>query len=101
VVRDDTIQKLNNEIGKLKGRHQEKLGEVQKQGETIRKLQEALTKSHVDLDSVRKTSDEEVSVMLGLLCLGLVEIIIEVCYNYYLYHRSEGEMSPSSSYKRI
>jgi hypothetical protein len=24
-----------------------------------------------------------------------------VCYNYYLYHRSEGEMSPSSSYKRI
>lgn len=64
VVRDDTIQKLNNEIGKLKGKHQEKLGEVQKQGETIRKLQEALTKSHMDLDSCRKTSDEEVGSII-------------------------------------
>lgn len=67
VVRDDTIQKLNNEIGKLKAKHQEKLGEVQKQGETIRKLQEALTKSHIELDASRKTTDEEVGDVIALL----------------------------------
>lgn len=67
VVRDDTIQKLNNEIGKLKAKHQEKLGEVQKQGETIRKLQEALTKSHIELDASRKTTDEEVGGVITVL----------------------------------
>lgn len=67
VVRDDTIQKLNNEIGKLKAKHHEKLGEVQKQGETIRKLQEALTKSHIELDASRKTTDEEVGDVTTLL----------------------------------
>lgn len=67
VVRDDTIQKLNNEIGKLKAKHHEKLGEVQKQGETIRKLQEALTKSHIELDASRKTTDEEVGDVITLL----------------------------------
>lgn len=44
----------------MKAKHQEKVGEVQKQGETIRKLQEALTKSHIELDASRKKTDEEV-----------------------------------------
>ena len=60
VVRDDTIQKLNMEIGKLKGKHQEKMSEIAKQTETVKKLQEALTKCHMDLDKTRGKSEEEV-----------------------------------------
>ena len=64
IVRDETIQKLNSEIGKLKAKHQDKLTEIQKQTETIKKLQDALTNSHIDLDKTRKQSEEEVSSYL-------------------------------------
>lgn len=61
MVRDDTIQKLNADIGKLKSKHQEKLEEIQKQTETIKKLQDALTQCHYDLDETRKKAEEDVS----------------------------------------
>lgn len=61
IVRDETIQKLNSEIGKLKAKHQDKLTEIQKTTETVKKLQDALTRTHVDLDKIKKQSDEEVS----------------------------------------
>lgn len=63
MIRDDTIQKLNADIGKLKSKHQEKLQEVQKQTETIKKLQDALTQCHYDLDETRKKAEEDVSFL--------------------------------------
>ena len=61
IIRDETIQELNSEIGKLKAKHQDKASEIQKQTETIKKLQDVMTKSHSDLDKTRKQSEEEVS----------------------------------------
>ena len=59
-MRDDTIQKLNADIHKLKGKHQEKITEVGKQVETIKKLQDALTQCHYDLDETRKRAEDDV-----------------------------------------
>jgi len=62
VIRDETIQKLNADIHKLKSKHQEKLSEVSKQTETIKKLQDALTQCHYDLDETRKKAEQDVSL---------------------------------------
>ena len=69
MVRDETIQKLNSDIGKLKAKHQDKVSEIQKQTETIKKLQDVMTKSHSDLDKTRKQSEEEVCKCSYLPCL--------------------------------
>jgi hypothetical protein len=42
--------------------HNEKLHEVGKQTETIKKLQDALTQCHYDLDETRKKAEEDVSL---------------------------------------
>ncbi|KAK2143064.1 hypothetical protein LSH36_881g02026 [Paralvinella palmiformis] len=59
-ARDEAIQHLNSEIGKLRQIRQEKLIEIQRQSETIKRLQEALTESHVDLDETRKRVDYDI-----------------------------------------
>ena len=61
VVRDDTMQKLNADMGRLKSKHHEKLQESTRQSETIKKLQDALTQCHYDLDESRKKAEDDVN----------------------------------------
>ena len=68
MVRDDTIQKLNSDIHRLKSKHQETVQETGKQVETIKKLQDALTQCHYDLDDTRKKAEDDVRILL----MGLV-----------------------------
>ena len=37
--------------------------QIQRQGDTIRKLQEAMAQVHVDLDETRKRADDDVSTL--------------------------------------
>ena len=52
-------------MGKLRSSQKDKTGEVSRQSEMLKKLQEALTKSHVDLDETRRKADEDVSVEMS------------------------------------
>ena len=61
MVRDDTIQKLSADISRLKSKNQERASDCAKQTETIKKLQDALTQCHYDLDESRKKAEEDVS----------------------------------------
>ncbi|XP_061163128.1 coiled-coil domain-containing protein 186-like [Saccostrea echinata] len=60
--RDDNIKKLEKEIKQLKVKNQIKKKQFQKQGETIRKLQAEVDKSHQKQDSVNRNSDNAVGV---------------------------------------
>ena len=61
-ARDDAIQRLNSEVGKLRQFRQEKLQEVQRQSDTIKQLQEALAQSQIDMENIRRRADEDVSI---------------------------------------
>ena len=60
-ARDDVIQRLNAEVGKLRTVSKDKLSESQRQSDMLKRLQEALTKSQVQLDETRRKSDNDVS----------------------------------------
>lgn len=58
--RDDVIQRLNAEVSKLRQQHKEKTSDVSRQSDMLGKLQEALTRAHVDLDDTRRKADNDV-----------------------------------------
>ncbi|XP_061163121.1 protein lava lamp-like [Saccostrea echinata] len=66
---DTTIQKLSSEIDKLKAENQELLGDnlIQKQGETIRKLQREVERSHQELSTANKNADKELDTKCEII----------------------------------
>lgn len=61
--RDDVIQRLNAEVGKLRNFGKDKANESSRQKETLHQIQEALTKSQMTLEETRNNADQEVSIM--------------------------------------
>ena len=66
-ARDEALQRMNVEIGKLRAMRREKLAETARQLDMIKQLQEALSHTQLDLDETRRRGEEDVSRLI--LCI--------------------------------
>eukprot|EP00057_Strongylocentrotus_purpuratus_P016683 XP_011671157.1 PREDICTED: myosin-11-like isoform X3 [Strongylocentrotus purpuratus] len=57
--RDNSIQRLNSENTKFKSKHQSKTSEIQRQSDMMKKLEDSLTKSQLDMENIRRKHQEE------------------------------------------
>ena len=78
--RDDVIKRLNAEIGKLRQQHKERSSDVGRQSDMLKKLQEALTHSHVDLDETRRKADDDVRIGIALITCQAVGTLTLACH---------------------
>uniref|UniRef100_A0A1I8FAQ3 Myosin_tail_1 domain-containing protein n=1 Tax=Macrostomum lignano TaxID=282301 RepID=A0A1I8FAQ3_9PLAT len=62
--RDDLLARLSGETQKLKNKYQDRVQEMTKQSDTIKRLQEALAQSQLEVEEVKRRSEEEVSAVL-------------------------------------